>query len=44
MALGCALRFGVGGSGLVVGCFWSVGISAARLARLGGEGLVGRRS
>ena len=27
MALGCALRFGVGGSVLVVGCFWSVGIS-----------------
>ena len=27
MALGCALRFGVGGSVLVVGCLWSVGIS-----------------
>ena len=23
MALGCALRFGVGGSVLVVGCLWS---------------------
>ena len=27
MALGCALRFGVGGSVLVVGCLWSAGIS-----------------
>ena len=27
MALGCALRSGVGGSVLVVGCLWSVGTS-----------------
>ena len=27
MALGCALRFGVGGSVLVVGCLWFMGTS-----------------